>query len=271
MTTRRAALQSATTRLAPITPDPRLEAEWLMAHAAGTTRSALLLDLAAPVPPGFPALLDRRASGEPLAYVTGTAPFMDLGLAVGPGALIPRADSEMLIEAAADAVSARPPVRVLDLGTGTGALLFAALTRWPGATGLGVDRSADALAWAGRNRAALGLTARAELRAGDWLDGVDQRFDLILCNPPYVATDEFVDDEVRGWEPAEALWAGEDGLDDHRRLAATLRPALSDGGVAAVEIGWRQGEAAAVLYRAAGFVVTLHPDRSGRDRALLLR
>ena len=264
---RRAALSAATTRLAPVTDDPRLEAEWLMAHAAGVSRGTLLMGGGEPV--GFDTLLDRRVAGEPLAYVLGTAPFGELELAVGPGALIPRADSEVLVEAAA-ALATHPPARILDLGTGTGALLFAALTRWPDATGLGVDRSPDALVWAERNRRALGLTVRAELRRGDWLAGVAERFDLILCNPPYVATDDPVGDEVR-WEPPQALWAGADGLDDHRRLAATLRPALADGGLAVVEIGWRQGAAATALYQAAGFAVTLHPDQAGRDRALVLR
>lgn len=265
---RRAALAAATARLAPVTDDPRLEAEWLMAHAANVPRGTLLTGGGEPV--GFDALVARRAAGEPLAYVLGTAPFLDLELAVGPGALIPRADSEALIEAAADALADHAPARVLDLGTGTGALLFAALTRWPDATGLGIDRSPDALAWAERNRERLDLAARAELRVGDWLVGVNERFDLILCNPPYVATDDPVGDEVR-WEPPGALWAGADGLDDHRRLAATLRPALADGGVAVVEIGWRQGAAATVLFQTAGFAVTLRHDRAGRDRVLVLR
>lgn len=265
---RRAALATAATRLAPVTDDPRLEAEWLMAHAANVPRGTVLLGGGEPV--GFEALVERRAGGEPLAYVIGTAPFLDLDLAVGPGALIPRADTEAVAEAAFDALAARPPARVLDLGTGTGALLFAALCHWPRATGLGVDRSPGALAWAGRNRARLGLEARAELRRGDWLAGVDERFDLIVCNPPYVATDDPVGDGV-SWEPAEALWAGSDGLDDLRRLAATLRAAMADGAVAAVEIGWRQGRAAGALFAEAGFAVTLHPDRAGRDRALVLR
>ena len=266
---RRAALAAAAARLAGVTPDPRLEAEWLMAHAANVSRGTLLMGGGDPV--GFEALVDRRATGEPLAYVIGSAPFDGLDLAVGPGALIPRADTETLIEAAAYALARRPPARVLDLGTGTGALLFAALTRWPDATGLGIDRSADALVWAERNRVALGLRTRAALRTGDWLTDVSARFDLILCNPPYVATDDLVDAAVHAWEPAGALWAGEDGLDDHRRLAATLRPALADAGVAVVEIGWRQGSDAAALYGATGFAATVHADRAGRDRAVVLR
>lgn len=267
--TRRAALAAATGRLAHVTDDPRLEAEWLMAHAAGVSRGTLLMGGGEPV--GFDALVERRAAGEPLAYVTGTAPFLDLELAVGPGVLIPRADTELLVEAAMMALVNRPPDRILDLGTGTGALLFAALDHWPDATGLGIDRSPDAVAWAERNRARLGQEERAKLRTGDWLEGVTERFDLILCNPPYVATDDPVGDEVRGWEPADALWAGADGLDDLRRLAATLAPALADGGIAVVEIGWRQGAIAGALFADVGFSVEVRLDHAGRDRALLLR
>ncbi len=265
---RRAALADAAARLAPVTDDPRLEAEWLMAHAANVPRGTVLLGGGEPV--GFDALVERRAGGEPLAYVLGTAPFLDLELAVGPGALIPRADTEALIEAAFVELAHRPPARVLDLGTGTGALLFVALDHWRQATGLGIDRSPDALAWAERNRERFGLADRAELREGDWLAEVDERFDLILCNPPYVATNDPVGDEVR-WEPAQALWAGADGLDDLRRLSATLRPAMAEGGVAMIEIGWRQEASARALFEAAGFAVALRHDRAGRDRALLLR
>ena len=265
---RRAALAAAAHRLAQVADDPRLEAEWLMAHAAGVSRGTLLLGAGQPV--GFDALVARRAAGEPLAYVIRSAPFLDLDLAVGPGVLIPRADTEVLAEAAFARLADRPPARVLDLGTGTGALLFAALARWPGASGLGIDRSRDALDWAERNRRDLGFGDRAELRVGDWLAGVAETFDLIFSNPPYIAQDDPLDPAVRDWEPEAALWSGADGLDDHRRLAATLRPALSPGGLALVEIGWRQAGAARALYERAGFAATLLRDRAGRDRGLAL-
>ncbi|HEU0066644.1 MAG TPA: HemK/PrmC family methyltransferase, partial [Sphingomonas sp.] len=181
---------------------PRFDAELLMAHALGMERSALLLDLDRPTPPGFAALVERRMRHEPIAYITGTRGFWTLDLAVGPGVLVPRADSETLIEAAIAHFAGRAPARILDLGTGPGTLLLAALTHWPGADGMGIDASPAALAYARRNADALGI-ARAAFRLGDWATGIEGRFDLILANPPYIGTDEPLPAEVRDHEPAE--------------------------------------------------------------------
>ncbi len=148
----REALVSATRRLAGIGDTPRLDAELLMAHALGVSREDLLLSaLDASVPAGFDSLLARRLAHEPVAYITGRRAFWTIELAVGPGVLIPRPDSETLIEAAVDHFGDRGPPRILDLGTGPGTLLLAALDQWPGATGLGIDASEEALAYARRN------------------------------------------------------------------------------------------------------------------------
>ena len=140
-------------------------------------------------PAAFEPLLARRLAHEPVAYISGRRAFWTIELEVGPGVLIPRPDSETLIEAAVEHFGAAGPRSVLDLGTGPGTLLLAALDQWPGAVGLGVDSSEAALDFARRNAERLGLADRARFRLGDWAEGVDERFDLILCNPPYVEPD----------------------------------------------------------------------------------
>jgi release factor glutamine methyltransferase len=264
----RHALADAARRLASATP--RLDAELLMAHALGVAREDLLLrHLDAPAPPGFAALLDRRLAHEPVAYITGTRAFWSIELAVGPGALVPRADSETLIEAAVTHFTGTPgPARVLDLGCGPGTLLLAALAEWPRATGIGIDASAAALGWARRNGAAVG--PRAEWRIGDWAAGIDERFDLVLANPPYVGTAEPLPAEVAGHEPASALFAGADGLDAYRALVPQLPRLLAPGGCAALEIGAGQAAAVGALVRAQGLRAAVRRDLGGRDRCLLV-
>ena len=250
---------------------PRLDAELLMAHALGITREALLLHhLDAPVPPAFAALVERRASHEPVAYITGSRAFWTIELAVGPGVLVPRADSETLLEAAVDHFAGTAgPRSVLDLGTGSGALLLAALAEWPLATGIGVDASGAALAIAQGNAERLGMAGRARVVPGDW-SGRDGPHDLILCNPPYVATSEPLPREVAEHEPASALYAGQDGLDDYRRIAPLLRAQIAPGGVACIEIGARQATAARALFETHGLAVAVRRDLGGRDRCLIV-
>ncbi|MBY0302041.1 peptide chain release factor N(5)-glutamine methyltransferase [Sphingomonas ginsenosidimutans] len=270
MTDARTALREAAARFG-FSATPRLDAELLLAHAMGITRERLLLTLGDhPVPPAFAALVERRAAHEPVAYITGTRAFWTIDLAVGPGALVPRADSETLIEAAVDHFAGTAgPARILDLGTGPGTLLLAALAQWPGASGLGVDASAAALGQARGNAQALGMGARAAFRLGDWGAGLAERFDLILANPPYIATDADLPAEVRGYEPAQALFAGADGLDDYRRIAPQLRALLAPGGVACIEIGWDQGAAVPALLAAEGLSATVRRDLGGRDRCVI--
>ncbi len=265
------ALVTSARALAPVSDTPRLDAELLMAHALGVSREEMLLrHMDAPVPAAFGALLQRRLAHEPIAYITGRRAFWTIELEVGPGVLIPRADSETLLEAAVARFGREGPARVLDLGTGPGTLLLAALTEWPTATGLGVDASPVALDYARRNAERLGLGARAAFRLGDWGRGLEERFDLILCNPPYVEEGADLAAQVRDWEPATALFAGTDGLACYRRLAPQLPALLAPEGLACIELGAGQLQPAARLFKEAGFTVSAVPDLGGIDRALLV-
>jgi|SRR5690242_11301724 len=267
----RQALAAAAARLAAASDTPRLDAELLMAHALGVSRDDLLLRrLDGAEPPVFAALVDRRLAHEPVAYITGIRAFWTIDIAVGPGALVPRADSETLIEAAVDHFAGRAPATILDLGTGPGTLLLAALDQWPQATGLGVDRSIEALAMARANADRLGLGARARLVDGDWAAGIESRFDLILANPPYIGFDEALPREVREHEPADALFAGADGLDAYRAIVPDLPRLIAPGGVAILEIGHTQADAVAALVEAAGLAPALRRDLAGRPRAIVV-
>ncbi|HEX8644850.1 MAG TPA: peptide chain release factor N(5)-glutamine methyltransferase [Allosphingosinicella sp.] len=268
----RAALAAATSRLAAVSGTPRLDAELLMAEALGVTRETMLLSrLDDAAPALFETLLARRLAHEPVAYITGRRGFWTIELEVGPAVLIPRPDSETLIEAAVERFGTGGPRTVLDLGTGSGALLLAALDEWPAATGHGRDASPDALAVAARNAARLGLAERATFSLGDWGAGLDGPFDLILANPPYVAAGAELPADVAGWEPEAALYAGTDGCEDHRRLAPEIARLLAPGGLACVEIGFTQAEAAGILFARQGLEVVVRKDLAGRDRCLLLR
>jgi release factor glutamine methyltransferase len=267
----RAALAEATQQLSAITDTPRLDAELLMAHALGTTRNDLLLrHLDGAVPQTFAALLHRRLDHEPVAYITGTRAFWTIDLEVGPGALVPRPDSETLLDAACEHFARRAPRTILDLGTGPGTLLLAALDQWPEAEGLGVDASDQALAYARRNADRLGLASRATFRLGDWTAGITGQFDLILANPPYIGTDESLPPEVRDHEPASALFAGADGLDDYRRIIPELPRLLAPGGAALLEIGWTQADAVCALGVEHGLMAQVYHDLGGRPRAVRL-
>jgi release factor glutamine methyltransferase len=265
------ALRDAAQRLAAVSDSPRLDAELLMAHALGVERDRMLLDPSRfAVPDAFAGLIERRLAHEPVAYILGTRDFWTIRLSVGPGVLIPRPDSETLIEAAVGYFEGGAPKRILDLGTGPGTLLLAALAEWPGASGVGVDASEAALGYARRNAAALGFAERADFRCGDWGEGIAEAFDLILCNPPYIAASEALMPDVADHEPAGALFAGDDGLADYRRIIPDLPRLLAPGGVAVLEIGATQHISVRSLAEAAGFGVQYRQDLAGRDRALLL-
>ena len=266
-----AELRSSAARLAATSASPRLDAELLMAHALGISREAMLLrGTEEAVPVGFPDLLARRAAGEPIAYLTGRRSFWNIELEVDPSVLIPRPDSETLIDAAIGHFGRRGPATVLDLGTGSGALLLAALDIWPAAEGIGIDASAKALEVATANAARLGLAARSRFLVGDWV-GTGATFDLVLCNPPYVASTEVLPADVAAHEPAAALFAGVDGLDAYRALAPVLGAQIAPGGIACVEIGSTQAATASALFARWGLRAAVHRDLAGRDRCLLLR
>jgi release factor glutamine methyltransferase len=241
-----------------------------MAHALGATREQLLLQhLDDPVPATFGDLIQRRLAHEPIAYITGTRDFWTISLAVGPGVLIPRPDSETLIEAAVEYFAGGAPATILDLGVGPGTLLLAALAQWPEARGLGVDASPEAVGYALRNAESLDLADRASFRIGDWATGTEQRFDLVLCNPPYIGTGEALPADVREYEPGIALFAGPDGLDDYRVIATQLPRLIAPGGAAVIEIGATQAVVVSELLVAQGLRVTVRRDLAGRDRCLV--
>lgn len=267
------ALRDAAHSLESTSDTARLDAEVLMAHALGVTRSDVLLrHMQDAVPAAFAALVARRAGHEPVAYIIGNQEFYGREFAVGPAVLIPRADSETIVAAALEACP--KPDRVLDCGVGSGALLLTVLAE-AGGEGIGIDRSAEALAVAQANAQTLGLTDRTSLLQRDWTrpgwsDGLG-RFDLILANPPYVEQDAELTPSVRDFEPAGALFAGEDGLDDYSILVPQLADLLSPNGIAVVEIGFTQSDAVRQIAEAAGFSAELHRDLAGRPRALCLR
>ena len=267
----RAALAAAAERLAGSSETARLDAELLMAHALGVERDALLLSgLDRDAPEAFDALVRRREAGEPVAYIIGRRAFWTIELEVGPGVLVPRPDSETLIEAALAHFGKAGPKTILDLGTGPGSLLLAALDQWPEARGLGVDRSEAALAIATRNAERLGLADRANFVRGDWGEGLDARFDLILCNPPYIEAAAALPRDVAEWEPHEALFAGPDGLADYRRLAPQIGGVLAPGGGACLRIRAGQEKDAGAPFPAAGLLVSWRNDPSGHVRCLVL-
>ena len=257
---------------------PHTDARILLAHALGRPGERLygLEDL--PVDGAeaarFARMITRRQAREPVSRIVGWRGFWDLELELGPATLDPRPDSETLVEA----VQAGFPDRharlsILDLGTGTGCLLLAALRLYPRATGLGIDLS-DACVTVARNNAGRhGLADRARFRAGNWCRGIEDRFEVILCNPPYVASGTIatLEPEVAVHDPALALDGGSDGLGCYRELAPQLARRLADGGRVFLEIGHDQRDGVAQIALDAGLApLAVRRDLAGRDRCLVL-
>ncbi len=270
------ALTEAARSLSATSDTPRLDAELLAAHLLNVERSDMLLKLRdLDAPDGFDALIERRVAGEPVAHITGRAEFWSLPLIVTRDVLIPRPDSETLIEQAEAHFRGRPPPRrILDLGTGSGALLAAALTVFARAAGTGIDASVAAANVASKNMVALGLAGRAEIRELDWTqpawaDQLDRPFDLVLCNPPYIdRADGDLADAVRRYEPGEALFAGDNGLEHYRLLIPQLHDLLSKDGIALFEIGHRQAEAVCAIAHSNGWRAASFNDLAGLSRVV---
>ncbi len=254
---------------------PLREARLLLLHALGRSSGTLLDRGELVAPGGFAGLVARRVAREPMALIVGRQGFWTLDLEVSRDTLVPRADSEAVVEAA---LAARGDVaRVLDLGTGTGCLLLAVLAEFPRAWGLGIDLSPAAAALAARNAVGNGLAGRAAFLCGDWVaavaPGVGGRFDLVVSNPPYIETAAMAGlmPEVVAHEPARALDGGADGLAAYRRIVAALPRLLAPDGVAVLELGEGQEAAVAGLARAAGLCpLGLRHDLGGVARALVL-
>ncbi len=274
-TSRAEALAAASRRLAAAgIEQPRRDARLLLGALLEATPEALLIDserpLTAAEAAGFAALVARRAAREPVSRILGRREFWGLALRLSPDTLDPRPDSETLVEAGLDRLMPRDAAwRLLDLGTGSGCLLLALLSELPNAWGLGVDLSPGAAATARANACALGLAGRAGFAVADWTAGLSGRFDLIVCNPPYVEAAAELAPEVAVYDPPPALFAGTEGLDAYRRLLPQLPALLAPGGQVLLELGAGQAEPVAALARAAGFTrIDARADLSGTPRCL---
>ncbi len=268
------ALNEITNRLEAAGIDsPRREARLILA-AAHATGAAGLLSLTETNPALFEPLLQRRCAREPLAYILGRREFWGIDIAVSPATLIPRPDSETLIEAALTIFPGRDAVTtILDLGTGTGCLLLAALTEFPAAFGIGTDISPNAAALAQQNARRLNLAHRAAFAVADWSAPIGGRFDLILSNPPYIQRADIpaLMPEVRTYEPASALDGGPDGLCAYKTIMAALPHLLTQTGAAVLELGVGQADPVAALAQTAGFTTQTRPDLANIPRALIIR
>lgn len=258
--------------------DGRVDAETLLAHALGKDRGWLFAHATDALPEAvaarFAALVERRVEGTPIAHLIGQRGFWSFDLHVSADTLIPRPDTERLVELALERLPEDRPLRVLDLGTGTGAIALALAIERPQARVLAVERCAAAAAIARRNAGTLGLPARVTVREGDWFAPVaGERFDLIASNPPYIeSADPHLDRGDLRFEPRSALASGIDGLDDLRVIARAAPTHLVPGGWLLVEHGWRQGEPVRNLLHAAGFVgVGTALDIEARERVTLGR
>nr|WP_249212307.1 peptide chain release factor N(5)-glutamine methyltransferase [Acetobacter persici] len=257
---------------------PRREARLLLTYALGLTAEQMLSRSPRDLVPDQPFLtyLARRAAREPMAFITGSKGFWTLDLAVSPATLVPRGDSETLLSCLLDyCPDTHSSKAMLDLGTGTGCLLLAALAEYPEAWGIGVDINPEAAVLAQGNARRCGLADRALFMAGVWDNALQgQRFDVVLSNPPYIPTADLAElmPEVRLHEPLAALDGGADGMEAYRDLCARMPRLLTPDGVAIFEIGIGQGEDLRAVAAAAGLeVLEIRSDFGDVPRAAVLR
>ncbi len=271
------ALQAAEKSLSRTSPSPHLDAEVLLSHALGRPRSFLYTwperSLTGEEQDRFRDLIDRRAEGEPIAYLTGEREFWSQAIGVTPGVLIPRPETELLVELALEHLPHGRAARIADLGTGSGAVALALARECPGCRITATDASATALSLARENAERLGLGG-IDWRLGSWMEPLaGPRFDLIVSNPPYVASgDPHLERGDVRFEPREALDAGPEGLDDLRRIVEGAPDRLLSGGWLILEHGSDQGEAMRAMLSKAGFKdVETRRDLAGLERATLGR
>ncbi|KIZ47376.1 MULTISPECIES: peptide chain release factor N(5)-glutamine methyltransferase [Rhodopseudomonas] len=256
-----------------------LDARLLVGAALGLDLTGLIVAAARVLTPDeadrLAALAKRRLAGEPVARILGVREFWGLPLHLSAETLVPRPDTETVVEAALDVLRARPaggPIVLADIGTGSGAILLALLTEWPAAFGIGTDISLSALRTAQANAVSLGLANRAGFVACDFCAALSGGFDLIVSNPPYISSREIASlaTEVRDHDPLRALDGGADGLDAYRQIVPEAARRLSPGGALVVEIGQGQGQDVGALMAAAGLTVVEppRPDLSGIFRAV---
>ena len=274
-------LSRATEALAPVAEQPRSEARRLVEAALNWPIASQLADpdqtIDAASLEALDALLHRRAERhEPLSRILGRREFWGLSLEIDGATLDPRPDTETLVELALDLFRGperSPPGQILDLGTGSGALLLALLSEYPEAQGLGVDQDSGTLATTARNAARLGLGGRARFEGGDWLSGVSGRFDLIVSNPPYIPTGDLagLDRAVRDFDDPRALDGGADGLAFYARTLREAGRCLAPGGVLILELGIGQADSVQALGRDSGWrLLSLRDDLAGIPRAMAL-
>jgi release factor glutamine methyltransferase len=252
-------------------PTPALDARVLLEKASGLDRAALIASdrepLGSAVAAQFADLVARRGEGAPVAYLVGQQDFYGRPFRVGPGALIPRPETEMLIDAALSGEASA----VLDMGTGSGCLLVTYLAECGDAEGIGIDLSEEALGYARDNAESHGVADRSTFRLMSFAEApsaLEGPFDLILANPPYISAGTALPVSVAQYEPASALYSGSDGLDAHREVAEAIAQLLDEEGRAFIEIGHDQGETAAAVYQTAleGRSVQTKKDAAGLAR-----
>jgi release factor glutamine methyltransferase len=213
--------------------------------------------------------LQKRLAGMPLGRIYGRKMFYGMEFRLSPETLEPRADTEILVDIALQKYKDSPPAAILDLGTGTGCILLALLKHWPYCRGLGIDKSPEAVQTAGQNAADHGLSPRASFRCGDWAGGLEEPFDLVVSNPPYIesAVIETLSEEVKRHDPILALDGGAEGMGAYETIFSHLPAILKPGGTALFEIGYDQSRKISRLSEDHGFILeNIHPDSAGRPR-----